>query len=336
MQPGQSSRDKLDAAQALIDQGRYGEARTLLRTIDNVLALDLLDKVNQLDPSKAKPSRGPLIAGAVLVVLVVLGIIVYTQRQHIPFVVALFASPTPTPTYTPTYTLTPTFTLTPTTTYTPTNTLTPTFTLTPSQTNTPSPTFTPIPSNTPTATDTPTATITPSPTVIPSATITDTPVPDLGNWVPSLPSDAATDGVSIALDADDVISTSTQTELPSLLVRCLDNRLEVFVYTGIEGLTDARINGRVRSTVQYDSDSKADALMTKSISGKALFFANANSVASQLGKHSTLVFGFTPVNSSTPVQATFTLAGFKDAVKPVTAACGLSGTSGFSSGGPSY
>lgn len=61
-------------------------------------------------------------------------------------ILALFASPTPTPTQTPTTTLTPTITPT----FTPTITLTPTFTFTP--TITPTPTITDTPTITPTPT----------------------------------------------------------------------------------------------------------------------------------------------------------------------------------------
>src|SRR5258708_18247693 len=84
-----SSREKLEAAQALIEQKRYEEARAILRTIDNVMALDLLDQINAIDPPKARRRYELPIIAAIVIVLVVVAILAYTQRQRIPFIVAL-------------------------------------------------------------------------------------------------------------------------------------------------------------------------------------------------------------------------------------------------------
>ncbi len=93
-----TNREQMEQAKSLIEQKRYNEARTVLRNVNHAMAIDWLDKLDQLDPPKAKPStRIPLIFIVITIVVVAAVIfgVVYTQRQKIPFIAAVFASPTP-------------------------------------------------------------------------------------------------------------------------------------------------------------------------------------------------------------------------------------------------
>ena len=87
-------------------------------------------------------SRGWLALGALLVVLLLAALVIWTDA---PRVVVAALVPTDTPTPTPTFTPTPT----PTATLTPTPTPTPTYTPTPTSTPTPTPTATPTPTKVP-------------------------------------------------------------------------------------------------------------------------------------------------------------------------------------------
>jgi serine/threonine protein phosphatase PrpC len=133
-----------------------------------------------------QPWQIALAGGALVVLIVVLGLICVGSG----YITSLLATSTPTPTDTPTPT--PTFTATPTPTYTPTPTSTPTATSTP--TNTPSPTPTPTATYTPAPTKT--ATPTSTATQAAAATTTSTAVPaDTAATVPtSAPASAAPPG----------------------------------------------------------------------------------------------------------------------------------------------
>src|SRR5258708_1554920 len=96
-----TNREQMEQAKSLIEQKRYDEARTVLRNINHAMAIDWLDKLYQLDPSKARPSRRIRLIFIVITIVVVAAVIfgvVYSQRQKIPVIAALFASPTPLPT----------------------------------------------------------------------------------------------------------------------------------------------------------------------------------------------------------------------------------------------
>src|SRR5260221_7238383 len=50
-----TNREKMELARSLIQQKRYDEARTILRTVNHDIALDWLDKIDHLDPPKIQP-----------------------------------------------------------------------------------------------------------------------------------------------------------------------------------------------------------------------------------------------------------------------------------------
>ena len=56
---GQSSREKMEYAKVLIEQKRYDEARDILRTVDHNMALDWMDKLDEIDPPKPKVMSTP-------------------------------------------------------------------------------------------------------------------------------------------------------------------------------------------------------------------------------------------------------------------------------------
>lgn len=95
------SKAKMEAARELIREKRYNEARVILQTVDHPLAQEWIAKIDSISPpqkSSAKVSV-PLIAGAILVLVLIMGsVVVYTQRERIPAIAALSASATPTPT----------------------------------------------------------------------------------------------------------------------------------------------------------------------------------------------------------------------------------------------
>jgi hypothetical protein len=123
--------ERLELARALITEKKYAEARAILVSVDHPLAVEWIAKIDQIAPPPIDRSGGAarpripvaaIAAGVVVVLFVVIGGAVYSQRDNIPVLAALLA--TATPSMTPTITLTPTITETPT--ITPTITDTPT------------------------------------------------------------------------------------------------------------------------------------------------------------------------------------------------------------------
>jgi hypothetical protein len=164
------SKAKMQAAKELIQQKRYAEARTILKTVNHPTAENWLKKLDQLDPP-AQRSRLPMIlvglVGLVALIAIVALVIIprlpnsarTSEDRELPTMIVL---PSSTPTHTPTSTATPTPLPTATPTLTPTNT--PTATASATITNTL------VPSATPTAS----LTATPSQTPTPTATATET------------------------------------------------------------------------------------------------------------------------------------------------------------------
>ena len=157
-----------DGGAAALERRETNAARELLRELihrrpdyerNGVRATTLLEKSARAEP-RATQRLLPLVAGVLLALIACGAIAVAAFYPTSPIYLALFATRTPTPTFTPTLTATPTFTLTPTPTFTFTPTNTPTPTPTPTATSTPTntPTFTPTrtPTTTPTATPRPT------------------------------------------------------------------------------------------------------------------------------------------------------------------------------------
>jgi serine/threonine protein phosphatase PrpC len=132
-------------------------------------------------PFQLQPWQIALAGGALVILVIVLGLICGGGG----YIASWLATSTPTPTKTPTPTPTFTATATHTPTYTPTPTFTPTTTSTP--TNTPSPTPTPTATHTPTSTPTHTATPTSTATRAATATATKTATPVPTDTVTSVP-----------------------------------------------------------------------------------------------------------------------------------------------------
>jgi len=183
-------RARLEAARDLIKEKQYEAARVVLKTIStNATAHDWLTKLNKVAPENLVAvapkgnSRGLLSGALVVVILLLIAALIWTNRSTFGLLVAAVPTATQTPLPTNTPTSSPTFT------HLPTNTPTPTFTLTLTSTRTPQPTSTPMPTatlestnttgptNTPLPTNTNGPTNTPLPTDTPRPSPTRTPKP---------------------------------------------------------------------------------------------------------------------------------------------------------------
>lgn len=148
-----NSTEKLQTARQLIKEKNYTEARELLRTINHPTAKKWLIKIDEISPEDKSQHRRWLWFLAILTVcvlsLIVLSLILTSQRPTGKVEVASLPTIVELPTLIPSNTAIPTLKAT------STSAATPTITPSPTITNTPRPTRTPIPSQTPLPTLTP-------------------------------------------------------------------------------------------------------------------------------------------------------------------------------------
>ncbi len=296
------SKAKMEAARELIKEKQYDEARAILRTVNHPLAAEWIAKIDAISSPKHS-RRSPILALVALgIVLVgVMAVVVYTQRYNIPPLAAMFS--TATPTATATSTLTPTTAATPTT-----DTAPQTATAQQHLAATASAIY---------ATNTAVQGQIDATQTARSAS----PTPgSTGKWQ----SDASTSPMDdtktilLYLDADNKVQGAILTETPSLVVRCRNNKLDLYVVTQMQ--VDSGLDDIASVRLRFDKTSPASMRMSTSTSGDAIFFPDARTWLYDMARHDQMVFEFTP-NVSSPVQAVFDLHGLPTAMAKFEGAC---------------
>ena len=107
---------------------------------------------------------------------------------------------------------------------------------------------------------------------------------------------------------------------PTLVVRCLANRMDVFVFTDSAAAMETE---DADHTVRLRFDDKAELTerWPDSVDHDALFAPDGAALAQQLMRAQTLRFGYTPHNAA-PVVAEFDVRGLAGRIAPQAAHCG--------------
>lgn len=161
-----------------------------------------------------------------------------------------------------------------------------------------------------------------NPDLIQSARPTFTPAPSVGKWLINKSKSSFDDSetVTLMLDADKSIKGWLDSYTPTLIVRCKERATEVYVVVGMQQATEKGNLDHTTVRVRFDNNTATTEQTSHSTDGKSLFFQHPFVMIDSLKKHSKLTFGFTPFNAS-PVETSFDLAGFSEAVKPLEKAC---------------
>jgi type VI secretion system protein VasI len=142
--------------------------------------------------------------------------------------------------------------------------------------------------------------------------------PLTGKWETYSKTDSFTDKQIwfASLDAENTVTNGTTIEIPTLMIRCNDKELDVYISTGlyISGYSEYRLKWR------FDQDEAVDRQLPLSDDGKAIFFKDSQEIIDTMLKKETLLIGFTPYNSA-PTEATFNLGGLSEAIKPINESC---------------
>lgn len=294
-------KNKMDMARELIKAKDYDAARALLKTVDHPTAAAWITKIDEISPPKRPNGSAVLLGiGGGIVVLLLLAGVIYTQRERIPGIAALFASATPsiTPIPTATFTFTPTYTPIPSN--TPTATLTPLFTSTPKPTSTPAETSTPIPSPTPQA--------------------------NLGKWKITKEVSSIDDKTNVyaTLEAETEVSGAILKERPVIVIRCQNSTLDLFINVGMYMEETSFGSKETNIRLRFDKQPAEAMIAGLSKDEQAIFSGNPRAMISEMVTAKTMALEFSPMNS-TPQSTAFDLQGLREAAKLVYAACGLRG-----------
>jgi hypothetical protein len=107
---------------------------------------------------------------------------------------------------------------------------------------------------------------------------------------------------------------------PVLVVRCIGNRTETFVYTETAARIEPGMDDRA-VRVRFDDEPYVDERWLDSEEHKGLFAPNGKSYAQRVLNAHTLRFQFTPHNAET-AEVQFDVAGLRELIAPVQKRCG--------------
>lgn len=122
------------------------------------------------------------------------------------------------------------------------------------------------------------------------------------------------------LEANRPVAVWTKQVRPTLVVRCIDKRTDVFVYTDSAArIEEQDENHTVR--VAFDDEAGTHERWPDSVEHDALFAPDGQAMASKLLAARQMRFTFSPHNAA-PVTATFEVAGLAKHLGPIAKRCG--------------
>ena len=137
---------------------------------------------------------------------------------------------------------------------------------------------------------------------------------DSGRWVGN-----SRHSVAFALPAENTVNAWVTRVRPVLVVRCLDNTTEAFVYTQVPAAIEPHDDTRT-VYVRFDNDSEGGERWLGSADHDALFAPDGLLFAQRLGRARTLRFGFTPHNGPL-ATVEFDVRGFDAHVEKLARTC---------------
>lgn len=126
--------------------------------------------------------------------------------------------------------------------------------------------------------------------------------------------------VAFELKANNRVAVWMGQVQPSLVVRCVSNRTEVFVFTETAAKIEPGMEDRA-VRVRLDDEPYVEERWPDSEEHKGLFAPHGETLAQRLVNARTLRFEFTPHNAS-PAEVQFNVAGLRDLIEPVQKKCG--------------
>jgi len=157
-----------------------------------------------------------------------------------------------------------------------------------------------------------------TPSAAPRATAASTPTwssKHQARWISNRRKSAA-----FELEANQAVAVWMKQVRPTLVVRCMDNRTDVFVYTeSAARIEEQDENHTVR--VAFDDEAGTHERWPDSVEHDALFAPDGQVMARRLRAARQMRFTFSPHNAA-PVTATFEVRGLSELLTPIAKRCG--------------
>ena len=168
----------------------------------------------------------------------------------------------------------------------------------------------------------------PQSTIAPTlaSTQTNTPAPFTGKWQISTGISAFDNSTTVALflEAEDYIDGWLTTTLPTLVLRCKEGDINVYVKVGTQSDVEYGLYDAATVRVRFDQNQAFETVANESTNGEALFFQDPHEMIIAMLKSNEMVFGFTPFNAD-PAVTTFDLSGLANVIDPLKQSCRWNG-----------
>lgn len=113
------------------------------------------------------------------------------------------------------------------------------------------------------------------------------------------------------LDAEDSIAGWLKRHRPTLVLRCMERKTEVYIETGMSAAVVYGNTDKARVRVRFDQSAPTSELWGESTDNEAIFAPSPIQFVRMVHKSNRLLVEFTPFNAS-PVFISFDLTGFGD------------------------
>jgi type VI secretion system protein VasI len=164
----------------------------------------------------------------------------------------------------------------------------------------------------------------PTSTIVPSKT--SSPKPFIGKWQVSTGKSEFDDSTTVvlSLEAEDFIEGWLTTTLPTLVLRCKEREMNVYVNVGTQSNVESGLDDAATVRVRFDRGQAFEMVASESTDGEALFFRDPYGMIIAMLQSKEMVFGFTPFNAD-PAVTTFDLRGLSNAIEPLKQSCNWNG-----------
>lgn len=157
-------------------------------------------------------------------------------------------------------------------------------------------------------------------------TQTNTSMPFTGKWQVSTSKSEFDNSTTVALslEAENFIEGWLTTTLPTLVLRCQEKEIDVYVNIGTQSDVEYGLYEKATVRVRFDQNQAFETVTSESTTGEALFFQDPHEIIIAMLRSNEMVFGFTPFNAD-PAVTTFDLRGLKNVIEPLKQSCNWNG-----------
>lgn len=126
--------------------------------------------------------------------------------------------------------------------------------------------------------------------------------------------------VLLSLKANNEVKGWLSSETPSLLIRCLSNKTDLYFSLGMQTSVETGNFNASTITLRLDKNKPFKLVADKSTDNKSLFVRRPISLLKQIMEAEEMLLQFVPFNAS-QVVTSFTVSGLKESIGPLRKIC---------------